>query len=110
MLAAKLLTINNLDPADYIDEIDVFLFDISIVGTIAALWVMFVLSMTKKAYMFPHQLTFLLALCQATACIGMSPHHGFMASVAYPDPNLFAGSGFHPKNVIKRLVNLINYV
>jgi uncharacterized protein YbbC (DUF1343 family) len=62
--------INNLDPADYIDEIDVFLFDISIVGTIAALWVIFVLTMTKKAYMFPHQMTLLLAGCQATACIG----------------------------------------
>jgi hypothetical protein len=69
-ISAKLLTIRNLDPSDYIGELDLFLFDISILGTIAALWVMFVLSMTKKAAVFPHQMTFLLASCQATACVG----------------------------------------
>ncbi len=70
LISAKLLTIHNLDPSDYIGELDLFLFDISILGTIAALWVMFVLSMTKKAAVFPHQMTFLLASCQATACVG----------------------------------------
>ena len=30
-ISAKLLMINNLDPADYIQEIDIFLFDIRLV-------------------------------------------------------------------------------
>jgi len=69
-ISAKLLMINNLDPADYIDAIDLFLFDISIIGLLASMWVVFVLLITRKGYSFPHQITLLLVICQGVGCLG----------------------------------------
>ena len=41
-VTAKLLTLMNMDPGDYIEQLDVFLLDISVIGVIAAGWVVFV--------------------------------------------------------------------
>ena len=69
-VTAKLLTLMNMDPSKYIDQLDIFLLDISIVGLLAAGWVVFVLIMTGKVVKMPHRITFLLTLCQASACLG----------------------------------------
>ena len=42
-VTARMLTLMNMDPKDYIDQLDIFLLDISVVGLIAACWVIFVL-------------------------------------------------------------------
>merc|ERR1719410_1806810 len=41
-VTAKLLTLMNMDPRDYIDQLDLFLLDVSVVGLLAAGWVLFV--------------------------------------------------------------------
>ena len=69
-VTAKLLTLMNMDPSKYIDQLDIFLLDISVVGLIAAGWVVFVLIMTGKAAKMPHRITLLLTVCQASACLG----------------------------------------
>ena len=69
-VTAKLLTLMNMDPSKYIDQLDIFLLDISVVGLIAAGWVVFVLLMTGKVVKMPHRITFLLTLFQASACLG----------------------------------------
>ena len=42
-VTARMLTLMNMDPRNYIDQLDIFLLDISVVGLIAACWVCFVL-------------------------------------------------------------------
>jgi len=69
-ISAKLLMVHNLDPSDYMDEIEYFLLDISVIGLIAALWVIFVLVVTKKVNSIPHQITAVLAFTQGVGCLG----------------------------------------
>jgi len=69
-VSAKLLMIRNLDPSDYIEEIDLFILDISIIGLIAAMWVIFVLVASRRAYAIPHQITLVLTVTQGVACFG----------------------------------------
>merc|ERR1719474_847047 len=69
-VTAKLLTLMNMDPGDYIEQLDVFLLDISVIGLLAAIWVAFVLIMTGKGRTFPHTMTLVLAISQGIACLG----------------------------------------
>merc|ERR1711892_1181034 len=69
-VTAKLLTLMNMNPGDHIDQLDIFLLDVSLVGLIAAIWVIFVLLMTGRARQLPHTITLCLALSQGTACLG----------------------------------------
>ena len=69
-VTAKLLTLMNMDPADYIPQLDVFLLDVSVVGILAAGWVVFVLIVTGKVVNFPHRITFLLTIFQGIGCLG----------------------------------------
>jgi len=69
-VTAKLLTLMNMNPGDYIEQLDIFLLDVSIVGLLAAIWVAFVLIMTGKGRTFPHTMTLVLAISQGIACLG----------------------------------------
>merc|ERR1712106_881654 len=69
-VTAKLLTMMNMNPGDYIDQLDIFLLDVSVVGLIAAIWVIFVLLMTGRARQLPHTITLCLAVSQGVACLG----------------------------------------
>ena len=69
-VSAKLLSITNLNPADYIEKLDQFLLDISVIGLLAAAWVVFVLCMTQKALRAPYFVTTALVVTQGIACIG----------------------------------------
>lgn len=39
----------------------------SVIGLIAAMWVVFVLLITRKAYMMPYQITLVLVVAQVTS-------------------------------------------
>jgi len=69
-VTAKLLTLMNMDPGDYIEQLDVFLLDISVIGVIAAGWVVFVFIVSGKVLNMPHRITCILAVFQGLACIG----------------------------------------
>jgi len=69
-VTAKLLTLMNMNPGDYIEQLDIFLLDVSLVGLLAAIWVVFVLLMTGKARQLPHTMTLCLAISQGIACLG----------------------------------------
>lgn len=70
-VTAKMLSISNLDPNDYIEDLDTFLFDISSISLVAAVWVIFVLLMKRKAYTLPHCLTLVLVTAQGVSCLGV---------------------------------------
>ena len=63
-VTAKLLTLMNMDPRDYIDQLDTFMLDVSVVGIIAAGWVVFVLIVTGRVCNMPHRITLILAVYQ----------------------------------------------
>jgi len=69
-VTAKLLTLMNMNPGDYIVQLDTFLLDVSIVGLVAACWVVLVLAVNGRSRSLPHCLTLTLAICQGTACLG----------------------------------------
>eukprot|EP00092_Neocalanus_flemingeri_P013901 GFUD01014996.1.p1 GENE.GFUD01014996.1~~GFUD01014996.1.p1 ORF type:complete len:836 (-),score=188.93 GFUD01014996.1:75-2582(-) len=69
-VTAKLLTLMNMNPGDYIEQLDIFLLDVSVVGLLAAVWVVFVLLMTSRARQLPHTITLCLAVSQGVACVG----------------------------------------
>merc|ERR1719285_570512 len=69
-ISAKMMMIKNMQPDHYTDQIDLFLLDVSVIGVIAAMWVVFVLVITKKGYTMPFQITLVLAIFQGIACIG----------------------------------------
>jgi len=69
-VTAKLLTLMNMNPGDYIDQLDTFLLDVAVVGLVAAVWVVFVLLMTGRARQLPHTITLCLAVSQGVACLG----------------------------------------
>jgi len=69
-ITAKLLTLINMNPSDYINQLDVFLLDVSVVGLLAAAWVVFVFVMSGQARQQPYTITLYLTLCQGMACLG----------------------------------------
>merc|ERR1719250_358197 len=69
-ITAKLLTLINMNPSDYINQLDIFLIDVSVVGLLAAAWVVFVFVMSGQARQQPYTITLYLTLCQGMACLG----------------------------------------
>jgi len=69
-ITAKLLTLINMNPGDYINQLDIFLLDVSVVGLLAAAWVVFVFVMSGQARHQPYTITLYLTLCQGMACLG----------------------------------------
>ena len=69
-VTAKLLTLMNMNPGDYIVQLDNFLLDVSIMGLLAAAWVVLVLAVSGKAVRMPHCLTLVLAAYQGLGCLG----------------------------------------
>uniref|UniRef100_A0A0K8UC13 Integral membrane protein GPR155 n=1 Tax=Bactrocera latifrons TaxID=174628 RepID=A0A0K8UC13_BACLA len=67
-ISAKMISITNLNPVDYIHELDVFSFDISVAGVAAAAWVLVLLIVTKRFRRMPHRVTFCLVLSQLMCC------------------------------------------
>jgi len=69
-ISARLLSVKSINPSEYINELDTFLLDISIISLIACLWVVFVFINSKKWNQMPHLVTMALAFAQVCGCIG----------------------------------------
>jgi predicted permease len=65
-VSAKLMSLTDVDPKDYIDELDNFLLDISILGLAAAVWTAVVFFATKKHAKVPHFMTLALIIAQVS--------------------------------------------
>lgn len=63
-VSAKMITITNTNPSQYINELNAFTFDISIVSTICCLWVILVFVLSKKINKIPHKITTFLIVSQ----------------------------------------------
>lgn len=70
-ISAKMISLTNLNPADYIHELDQFSFDISATGVFACFWVLLIFTTTKKIRLMPHRITSFLVLSQLFCCIGV---------------------------------------
>ncbi|CAG9862622.1 unnamed protein product [Phyllotreta striolata] len=69
-VSAKMITITNCSPLDYIKQLDAFTLDISILGLVASTWVLLVFFLTKKILRVPHKMTAALVVSQLVGCLG----------------------------------------
>ncbi|XP_022227106.1 integral membrane protein GPR155 [Drosophila obscura] len=70
-ISAKMISLTNLKPLDYLHELDTFSFDISIAGAAACCCVLALLIVTKRFKRMPQRITFCLVLSQLMCCIGV---------------------------------------
>ncbi|XP_036336965.1 integral membrane protein GPR155-like, partial [Rhagoletis pomonella] len=70
-ISAKMISLTNLNPVDYIHELDVFSFDISVAGVAACGWVLLLLVVTKRFRRMPQRITFCLVLSQFMCCLAV---------------------------------------
>lgn len=70
-VSAKMITITNLDPKDYLKEYVSGAFDLSITSICAAIFVLLLFIVTKKFKRLPHRITCCLLIAQITASIGV---------------------------------------
>ena len=70
-ISAKMISITNLNPSDYLNELDKFAFDISIIAISAAFFLLLLFSITKKFKRLPHRITCCLLISQIIASIGV---------------------------------------
>ncbi|XP_046463583.1 integral membrane protein GPR155-like isoform X1 [Daphnia pulex] len=70
-ISAKMLTLTNLSPSNYIQDLDSFLFDISIISLIATAWVIGIFIVGRKCNKIPHFFTLCLVISQFLGCFGV---------------------------------------
>ncbi|KAH8379317.1 hypothetical protein KR009_004178 [Drosophila setifemur] len=70
-ISAKMISLTNLKPLDYLHELDAFSFDISVAGAAACCCVLVLLIVTKRFKRMPQRITFCLVLSQLMCCIGV---------------------------------------
>ncbi|KAH8415724.1 hypothetical protein KR222_010760 [Zaprionus bogoriensis] len=70
-ISAKMISLTNLKPLDYLHELDAFSFDISIAGAAACCWMLTLLIVTKRFKRMPQRITACLVLSQLMCCIGV---------------------------------------
>ena len=70
LISAKMITLVNINPLDYVKELESFLFHVSLVGVIASAWVIAIFLLTKKWRIVPHCLTLNLVMAQFLASVG----------------------------------------
>ena len=107
-ISARLLSIKSVNPGDYIQDLDNFLLDISIVSLFACLWVIFVLINSKKWKEMPHLVTLLLTVSQACGCIGAilwsvsNCHHGWKLYLEF----IFFAFGVYASRINTALIGI----
>lgn len=69
-VSAKLIAIKDIDPSHYIKQINLFTLEVSIIGLIASVWVLFIFVLTKKINKVPHKFTACLLVSHIFSCIG----------------------------------------
>lgn len=70
-ISAKMISLTNLNPADYLNELDHFAFDISIAGIVACCWIILLFGISKRFKRIPHRITCCLVLSQLMGCVGV---------------------------------------
>ncbi|KAH8307356.1 hypothetical protein KR044_010665 [Drosophila immigrans] len=70
-ISAKMISLTNLKPLDYLHELDAFSFDISVAGAAACCWMLGLLIVTKRFRRMPQRITACLVLSQLMCCIGV---------------------------------------
>ncbi|XP_064541363.1 lysosomal cholesterol signaling protein [Drosophila montana] len=70
-ISAKMISLTNLKPLDYLHELDAFSFDISVAGAAACCWMLTLLIVTKRFKRMPQRITACLVLSQLMCCIGV---------------------------------------
>lgn len=70
-ISAKMISITNLNPQDYLKELDGCAFDISATSICAIIFVLLLFTVTKKFKRLPHRITCCLLLSQMIAAIGV---------------------------------------
>ncbi|XP_020809630.1 integral membrane protein GPR155 isoform X1 [Drosophila serrata] len=70
-ISAKMISLTNLKPLDYLHELDAFSFDISVAGAAACCCMLALLIVTKRFRRMPQRITFCLVLSQLMCCIGV---------------------------------------
>ncbi|KAH8345752.1 hypothetical protein KR067_003058 [Drosophila pandora] len=70
-ISAKMISLTNLKPLDYLHELDAFSFDISVAGAAACCCMLVLLIVTKRFKRMPQRITFCLVLSQLMCCIGV---------------------------------------
>ncbi|KAH8303551.1 hypothetical protein KR018_002594 [Drosophila ironensis] len=70
-ISAKMISLTNLKPLDYLHELDAFSFDISVAGAAACGCMLALLIVTKRFKRMPQRITFCLVLSQLMCCIGV---------------------------------------
>ncbi|GJQ85405.1 hypothetical protein Trydic_g10179 [Trypoxylus dichotomus] len=69
-VSAKMITLNDTDPAEYVKQLNNFTFDLSLVGLVASMWVLLLYILTKRINRVPHKITSCLIVSQILACTG----------------------------------------
>lgn len=70
-ISSKMISLTNLDPADYFHELESFAFDISVIGLVAGGWILLMFIVTKKHMKMPHKITCCLIISQMIECVGV---------------------------------------
>ncbi|XP_021950434.1 integral membrane protein GPR155 isoform X2 [Folsomia candida] len=69
-VSAKMITLQKLNPRDYVHDLDTFLQNISVLAFLACTWVIVVFVLGKKWRKVPHCFTLFLVVSQAISCLG----------------------------------------
>ncbi|KAI4454822.1 dep domain protein [Holotrichia oblita] len=69
-VSAKMITLTDTDPEEYVKQLNNFTFDLSVIGVVASVWVLALYILTKKITRVPHKITSCLIISQILACIG----------------------------------------
>lgn len=64
MVSAKMITLTNLNPKDYLNELSIVAFDLSVVAILAAVSMLALFTVTKRIRKMPHKVTSCLLLTQ----------------------------------------------
>ncbi|XP_053685109.1 integral membrane protein GPR155 [Sabethes cyaneus] len=70
-ISAKMITITNLKPSDYLNELDKFSFDISIVAICCSVWMLLLFTLTRRIRKMPHRVTSCLIISQLICNLGV---------------------------------------
>lgn len=70
-ISAKMISITNLGPSDYLGELNNFAFDISVMAFCAAIFLLLLFAVSKKFKRIPHRITCCLLISQLISSIGV---------------------------------------
>lgn len=65
-ISAKMISLTNLNPADYLNELNSFAFDISIVSIVACFWCLALFVFTKRFKRMPQRITCCMVISQVS--------------------------------------------